>query len=101
MEIPEWAPLGSLPSAQMLGANLTAWWAWQRGCGAVALTRKHDVATLGAAVGESVAEFAIQIVHVLRDARTRRDSGGREMRVSTYIACPAVMAWLHGTVYVA
>ncbi|WP_198036954.1 nucleoside hydrolase [Nocardia sp. BMG51109] len=89
------------PWARLIGANMTAWWAWQRGRNAPARTRLHDPVTVSAALGEPFVRFAEERIRIIPDARTRRDPLGRPVEVTTSIDCEAAMAWIHDQVYAA
>lgn len=84
--------------AQLVGANFAAWWPWQRLRGAAEHSRMHDPLTLSAALGLSFVTFAPQRIRVLSDGRTRRDPGGREMRVSTAVDYAAFTDWMYEAV---
>lgn len=80
--------------AQLVGANFSAWWPWQRQRGAAEYSRMHDPLTLSAALGLPFVTFAEQRIRVLSDGRTHRDPGGREMQVSTDVDYAAFTEWM-------
>ncbi|WP_280385291.1 nucleoside hydrolase [Nocardia wallacei] len=98
----KWLTAPGAPAwAQLVGANMTAWWAWQRKRNAPALTRMHDPLTLSAALDLSFVTFQPQRIRMIADGRIHRDPHGREVLVSTGVAYGEFDDWLHEMVCVA
>lgn len=71
---PEWA--------QLIGANCTGWWRYQRNRDAAETTNMHDPLTASAALGEEFVSFAPECISIDEAAMTRRDPAGVEVLVS-------------------
>ncbi|WP_216917845.1 nucleoside hydrolase [Nocardia noduli] len=82
-DAPPWTRLPAVHAQRWLAHRPSSW--------------MNDPATVAAALGLPVVDFATETVRIAPDARLHRDPHGRQIQVSTSLDGPAVMNWISTT----